>query len=399
MKNFSYGWVVLIGLLLMYAASNGIALNTIPLFFPEIIKEFNIDQADVQRGPALLFLFIALLSPLMGYLLDRFSARLLITLGAIGLALDILFFSQIADYQQFLIFYVAYSFCLALCGIISSMYLVTNWFHKHRGKAVGILLLGSSLGGAIFPPLAGKWIKTMGWHAAAGQLGIIAAVFILVPLFFIRDKKRQEFTASFSSLKSQLFTDITLKQAASTPTFYFLLVGTSVLWFCINGIINNNALYLSDLKLDPKQAGGIIGLFFTCSVFGKLIFGFLSDYFSKKYIMILAIVNLLAGSILLKMTITDISLLKAYAICFGIGFSGAFTMIQLLVAELYQGKNYGTILGVVTMIDTLAGSAGALVLGILRKTSGSYLSSFNLMIGLCIVALATTIFVKSKKLT
>ena len=399
MKNFSYGWVVLIGLLLMYAASNGIALNTIPLFFPEIIKEFNIDQADVQRGPALLFLFIALLSPLMGYLLDRFSARLLITLGAIGLALDILFFSQIADYQQFLIFYVAYSFCLALCGIISSMYLVTNWFHKHRGKAVGILLLGSSLGGAIFPPLAGKWIKTMGWHAAAGQLGIIAAVFILVPLFFIRDKKRQEFTASFSSLKLQLFTDITLKQAASTPTFYFLLVGTSVLWFCINGIINNNALYLSDLKLDPKQAGGIIGLFFTCSVFGKLIFGFLSDYFSKKYIMILAIVNLLAGSILLKMTITDISLLKAYAICFGIGFSGAFTMIQLLVAELYQGKNYGTILGVVTMIDTLAGSAGALVLGILRKISGSYLSSFNLMIGLCIVALATTIFVKSKKLT
>ena len=399
MKNFSYGWVVLIGLLLMYAASNGIALNTIPLFFPEIIKEFNIDQADVQRGPALLFLFIALLSPLMGYLLDRFSARLLITLGAIGLALDILFFSQIANYQQFLIFYVAYSFCLALCGIISSMYLVTNWFHKHRGKAVGILLLGSSLGGAIFPPLAGKWIKTMGWHAAAGQLGIIAAVFILVPLFFIRDKKRQEFTASFSSLKSQLFTDITLKQAASTPTFYFLLVGTSVLWFCINGIINNNALYLSDLKLDPKQAGGIIGLFFTCSVFGKLIFGFLSDYFSKKYIMILAIVNLLAGSILLKMTITDISLLKAYAICFGIGFSGAFTMIQLLVAELYQGKNYGTILGVVTMIDTLAGSAGALVLGILRKTSGSYLSSFNLMIALCIIALVATIFVKSKKLT
>ena len=119
----------------------------------------------------------------------------------------------------------------------------------------------------------------------------------------------------------------------------------------------------------------------------------------KKYIMILAIVNLLAGSILLKMTITDISLLKAYAICFGIGFSGAFTMIQLLVAELYQGKNYGTILGVVTMIDTLAGSAGALVLGILRKTSGSYLSSFNLMIALCIIALVATIFVKSKKLT
>lgn len=397
MKNFSYGWVVLTGLLFMYAASNGIALNTIPLFFPEIIKEFSIDQADVQRGPALLFLLIALLSPLMGYLLDRFNARLLITVGAIGLVLDILFFSRVASYQQFLIFYVAYSFFLTLCGIISSMYLVTHWFQRHRGKAVGILLLGSSLGGAVFPPLAGKWIKTMGWHAAAGQLGIIAAVFLIVPLFFIRNKKRPEFTASFSSLKTQMFGDITLKQAASTPTFYFLLVGTSVLWFCINGIINNNALYLSDLGLDSKQAGAIIGLFFTCSVAGKLIFGFLSDYFSKKNIMLLAIANLFAGAVLLKMTVQDPSLLKAYAICFGIGFSGAFTMIQLLVAELYQGKNYGTILGVVTMVDTLAGSAGALVLGILRKTSGSYLSSFTLMIALCIIAFIATTFVRPKR--
>jgi MFS family permease len=149
--------------------------------------------------------------------------------------------------------------------------------------------------------------------------------------------------------------------------------------------------------LDPEQSGKILGLFFTCAMFGKLIFGFLSDYFSKKTIMLLAIVNLLAGAILLKMTATDPSLLKVYAVCFGIGFSGAFTMIQLLVAELYQGRHYGRILGVVTMVDTLAGSAGALGLGVLRKTSGSYLSSFQLMIALCVVALVATAFVKKTK--
>jgi MFS transporter, OFA family, oxalate/formate antiporter len=391
MKHFSNGWVVLIGLLLMYAASNGISLNTVPLFFPDIMKEFGIDQAQIQRGPALLFLLIALLSPLMGYLLDRYNARLLITVGAVGLVLDILFFSQIGSYPKFLMFYVAYSLFLTLCGIISSMYLVTNWFDKHRGKAVGILLLGSSLGGAIFPPLAGKWIKTIGWHGAAYQLSFIAAAFILIPLLFIRNKERKQVTQSQAT---QSLNDVTLKQAASTPTFYFLLVGTSVLWFCINGIINNNALYLKDLQLDSEQSGKILGIFFTCAMFGKLIFGFLSDYFSKKNIMLLAIVNLLTGAILLKMTVTDTSLLKVYAICFGIGFSGAFTMIQLLVAELYQGRHYGRILGVVTIVETLAGSAGALGLGILRKTSGSYLSSFQLMIVLCVVALVATAFVK-----
>ncbi len=391
MKHFSYGWVVLLGLLLIYTASNGIALNTAPLFFPDIMKEFGLDQAQIQRGPALLFLLIALLSPFMGYLLDRFNARILITIGAVGLVLDIFFFSAISSYPQFLIFYVGYSLCLALCGIISSMYLVTNWFGQHRGKAVGILLLGSSLGGAIFPPLAGKWIKTIGWHGAAYQLSFIAAAFILIPLLFIRNKKQTPTTKSQVTLPNN---DVTLKEAASTPTFYLLLIGTSVLWFCINGIINNNALYLKDLQLDSGQAGKIIGLFFAWAMFGKLFFGFLSDYFSKKIIMLLAIVNLLAGAILLYLTTTDQSLLSAYAICFGIGFSGAFTMIQLLVAELYQGQHYGRILGVVTMVDTLAGSAGALGLGILRKTSGSYVSSFQLMIVLCVVSLVATLFIK-----
>ncbi len=391
MKKISYGWVVLIGLLFMYAASNGIALNTIPLFFPEIIKDFNLDQASIQRGPALLFLLIALLAPLMGWLLDRFSARFLITIGAIGLVLDILFFSKIGSYTHFLGFYMVYSICLTLCGIISSVYLVTNWFDKNRGKAIGILLLGSSLGGTVFPPLAGKWIKIMGWHDAAWQLGLIAAAFLLVPLLLIRNKETNKNVTTQPLSPSS---DITLKQALKTPTFYLLLVGTSVLWFCINGIINNNALYLNDLKLDAKQAGGIIGLFFGCSALGKLIFGFLSDYFNKKSIMLLAVANLLIGSILLKMTVTDISLLKSYAVCYGIGFSGAFTMIQLLVAELYQGRNYGSILGIVTMVDTLAGSAGALVLGTMRKNSGSYESAFMVMIVLCIISFIATFFIK-----
>jgi nitrate/nitrite transporter NarK len=68
---------------------------------------------------------------------------------------------------------------------------------------------------------------------------------------------------------------------------------------------------------------------------------------------------------------------------YGIAFSGAFTMIQVVVAELYSGSSYGKILGIFTMIDTLAGSMGIIVLGSMRKNSGSYLGAFDTMILLC----------------
>ena len=393
MKKLNYGWAIVASLFCMYAISNGFTLNTLPLFYKSLGTELGIDSEAIQRGPSLLFVLIAFMAPVMGYFLDRYPARLLISIGAVGLVADIFFFSFIKSYQQFLGFYVVYSVFLALGGIISSVYLITKWFQKDRGKAIGVFLVSSSVGGAILNPLAGKWIKELGWHQAAWQLGFIAAAFLLVPLFFIRDKK----TVNQSSRGNYLNQDITLKMAARTPTFYFLLVATGVMWFCIYGIITNQPLYFADLKLDAAQSGKIIGTFFTFSILGKLIFGTLSDYFSKKYIMLLAIITLTIGSVLLILTADNQSLLLPYAICYGIGFSGVFTMIQLLVAELYQGRNYGSILGIVTMVDTLAGAAGAYTLGSMHKAQGNYAGAFMIMLVLCGVALIGTAFLKIKK--
>jgi MFS transporter, OFA family, oxalate/formate antiporter len=394
-QRSKYGWVVVAGLFCMYAISNGFALNTIPLFFKPMSTELGINQEQIQRGPSLLFVLIAFMAPIMGRLLDRLSARLLISIGAVGLAITILWFSQISSYTHFIGFYVAYSVFLTLGGIISSVYLITQWFDKNRGKAIGIFLTSSSAGAALLNPIAGKLIKEQGWHQAAFSSGLVAATLLLLPLFVIRNRAKP--TTQIARATAQ--TDRTLASVLKDYQFYLLLVGTGVMWFCIYGIINNQPLYLADLKLDPAQSGKIIGTFFGFSILGKLIFGTLSDYFDKKIIMLLAMFTLAIGSFLLKLSAQNPSLLAFYPICYGIGFSGVFTMIQLLVASLYQGKNYGSILGVVTMIDTLCGALGAYVLGNLRKTSGSYDSAFTLMIVLCGVAIVSTFLLKTTKST
>ena len=87
-------------------------------------------------------------------------------------------------------------------------------------------------------------------------------------------------------------------------------------------------------------------------------------------------------------------LLNAFALVAGFGFGGAFTVIQVWVAGIYGGKRYGSVLGVVTMIDELAGSAGALALGTLRKASGNFKSGLDLMLILCAVAVVSALLVR-----
>jgi MFS transporter, OFA family, oxalate/formate antiporter len=232
-------------------------------------------------------------------------------------------------------------------------------------------------------------------------------VFLLLPLFWIKSRPADVGqlpdgdaapTGTLGTLAAgTLPGEVRFGQAMRAPVFWLLTVVTGVLWFCITGFLSSQSFYLGDLQFDPAQKGLIGGLFFGCAVIGKITFGFLSDQLNKRLIMTLAIGCLLAGVFTMKLSLNNPALVYGFAILYGIGYSAAFTMIQTLVAEYYRGRDYGSILGVVTMIDTLAGFAGVVVIGQLRKTSGSFDSAFTLMMALCAFALVATLFVQKPK--
>ncbi len=404
MKKIFYGWWVLAALFLIYAASNGIGLNTLPIFLPELMKTFDLDQSKVTALPGLLFLVVAMLAPFAGGLLDRFSARLLLVIGGVGMVGCMILLSQVQSYGMLVAFYVLYALFLTLAGIIPSMYIINQWFHKYKGLAMGLFLIASSFGGAIFPQIAGRLIESSGWQASAWGLAMATGVFVLIPLLVIRNRPADVGTypdgipQAAPSIQNPTGNGaalgVSLREAMRTQGFYLLLIATGILWFCITGFIQNQGLYLRDQQLGPVQSGNVMSAFFISSILGKLLFGYLSDHFDKKNIMLLSIANLLLGSVLLKMSVQNPGLLFIFAIVFGIGFSGAFTMIQVLVAYLYSGRAYGSILGMVTMVDTLAGSAGIIVLGNMRKAYGSYEPAFDLLIALCVIALGSTYLVR-----
>ena len=332
-----------------------------------------------------------------GYVLDRVPARRIMLGGLAAIVLALAYIPFISSLWELIAVYVVFAIGLATGGLLPSMVILTRWFVRYRGIAVGLLLLAASVGGAIFPAFVGGMLETSGWRQTVLFLAGVGGGLMLAPiLFLVRSHPRDMNLRADGAVETagdigaaQPYGGPTVADAIASPVTYLLIFTTATLWLCITGVLQHQALYLgSDLGVAPPALGYVFSIFFFASGCGYVLFGYLSDRFAKSHILMLAVANLGLGLGLLRMLNADnTALMYVYAVVFGIGFSGAFSMVQLIVAEYFAGDDYGTILGAFVFIDTLASSLGISLLGNMRVAFGSYLPAIDMMIALCIVSL------------
>ena len=333
--NKYHCWFVLGCLFLVYMASNGMVLNTFTQYTPELMKHWSLDFKGASSFQSTIYLVLALPLPFVGLLLQRSSPKRMMIGGSVGIALSLLIFANAGSIGMMRLFTIIFPLFLSVVGLLTCMYLINNWFSKYRGIATGILLMASSVGPAIFAPVLGKWIATIGWQKAATYEAIICSLLIFIPALFVKNH--------------------------------------------------------------PKDVNGQIGgLFFLCSLFGKLIFGFISDKFDVKKIMLISVFNMLIGCVFLWMSVKNPAFMIPYAVVLSIGYSGTFTMIQLYVMKLYGGPGYGSILGMLSFVDTLCLAMGGMLFGIIRKAGVDYSNPFLLMIVLTLVSLLATFIINRR---
>ena len=400
MNRIFYGWYVLLALFVTYAISNGISNFTLPLLNPSLIEEFAWNEAEVTRPAALMFFAAAFYSLAVGFLIDRFSARLIMITGALIVIVDLIVYTFISELWQLTAVHLVFSFGLALCGMMPVMVVASRWFAKHRGFAFGFLLMASSFGGAVLPLTIASNLQVYDWRGALWTLFAIAAVFMVAPLIWPLRNQPSDLGLNPDGASSEEIETVeekpqlgiaagaTVRQAMTMPMFYLLIVATGTLWFCITGVLQHQSIYLGrDQGLEGAALAGVFSVFFWCSIIGKVLFGWLGDIFPKGRIMMLAIINITVGLVILRTVDgSNMVTIYAYAVIYGIGFAGTFTMVQLMIAELFAGPTYGRILGIYFFVDTLSAGAGISLTGEIRVRADSYIPAIDMMIGMCLVA-------------
>ena len=386
-------WIVLSGLFLVYMASNGVTLHTLPLLYPELMDNFGWQATEVTLPATVFFVIGAITSPPAGWLLDRYSSRVIIAIGSMLLTLGLLAYSATNSLWQLVTVYALLGLALSLCGLVSNMVMLTGWFDSGRGRATGILLMASSLGGALFPLAVGSGIEQLGWRQTVLLTGVGVGLMMLGSVWLLLRDGRRAMPGSPppepSSGPEQRVIPVLL-----TRRFAAIVFATGSLWFIIIALTQHQSIHLArDVGLARSSLPSVFSLFFGCSVVGKFCFGLLSDRFDLHKVMAIATMMLAIALIALSQMMADAStLLYGYAVLAGLGFSGAFTCIQILIAAHYSGPLYGRILATIVLIDTLCGALGTQTIARVREWQGDYTAAF---IGMAALAALSALLVLS----
>ncbi len=354
----------------------GVALYGLPRFYPFFVQELGWSRTQVTSGNAFSKIAVAIaFGFLAGRIVDRFGPRRLMLGGIVMAGMALVGLSYVTTLGAFYLFYAFNALGYVCGGPLPNQVLLSRWFDKGRGKAMGIAYLGIGAGGALVPLLAYVLTQSLGWRGALRWLGALMILVALPAAFFVREPP---VTGAGAGTASR----VSLGPIASRPAFFLLLLGSMASIGAVGGTMQNLALYLSlDRKLAQVDVDATLSLILIGSLVGRLLMGWLADRWAKKRVMILIYVIVAAAIPPLFYAPTPATL-KVFAFVFGMGLGGDYMIIPLMAAEMYGVAIMGRVMGIVLTADSVAESLVPMYVAGLRDSTGSYGPGFFVLVGL-----------------
>jgi sugar phosphate permease len=371
----------------------GIMFYGLPFFYDFWVTDFGWTRAQVTSGNALAKLIVGpLFGFLAGWIIDRFGPRRLMLAGIVMGGVALIGLSRMTSLWQFYVFYLFNALGYMCGGPLPNQVLVSRWFTKARGKAMGIIYLGIGVGGMLVPQIARGLTSSFGWRDALMALGILMIAVAFPMAWFVKENPEE------ATLKNkQEETKTPFGTILKSWPFYLLVIGSMCSIGAVAGTTQNIKLFLSiDLKYSQEQAANVLSIILASSIIGRLLMGWLADKTQKKYVMIL-IYSLVALSIPLLYFSETPGVIYVFAFIFGVALGGDYMIIPLMAAELFGVKVMGRVMGLVITVDGLAEALAPMLAAWLRDKTGSYANGFAALIILAVIGTVAVIMLPRKK--
>ena len=187
----NYRWVICGCSLLILMVSNGMTLGGMAVFDIELMKSLSeitgreISVTEIKLRDTIMLATASVFGLGSGWLADKVGVKPLLIVGLAILAAGNFLYGQVQSLTHIYWIQMSFGAVLALCGLMINVYLISSWFDKRRGLAIGLVLGGSSIGNALFPKL-NTWLMTMAdWRQVFEWIALIPLVLIPVAFFLI----------------------------------------------------------------------------------------------------------------------------------------------------------------------------------------------------------------------
>lgn len=403
---------------------------------PDVIGELGWTRTMWSSAMAPMIFVTSVCQAVIGAACVRYGIRPVLVVAVLSLGVT---FLVLAGMHTLPVFYLATMFLAvgnAGIGDVSVGAVITRWFDRSRGVALGFAFAGSNIGAVFFVHAVTEWTGLYGWRGASLGLGLVSmAVMLPFALFVVRDPRPGEGEEAETSASSDASVagaaadaasipasksapvpatadgaragslpeaasgavgalpapDVDLRQSLRSPAFWVLFFTIFCYAVAQLGMLDHLVLYLVDLGYAREEAGNALELTVGAGILAKLSAGAIALRFATRHLLVANTALLALGVALLPLA-ADPRILGASGIAFGIATSARDVLIPLAAAEFFGARHFAAIYGMMMLAYFPGGGLGPIVLARAYDVMGSYEAGFAVCLGFLGLALIGQVF-------
>lgn len=381
-KKFHYAWILLIGLSIMVGVGKNGVSTAGGLFLTPVTEDLGIGMGSLTLYFSIASIVTMVFLPIAGKLIGKYDIRLVLIVSVILMGGSFALFGLMSSVWGWYLLSIPMAIGSIFITQMAGPVLINNWFKKHNGLAIGIMVAIGGILGAIIQPTAGNLIASQGWRFTYIALGLgVIAIIVPIVLLFIRMAPQQKGlqplgideiqSGESASVTQQEAKGVTAVVAKKSSAFYALLS----FFFIITSIASFSqhiATFAVGVGYDIKFAGSALGAMQIGILAGALSFGVLSDKIGAKSTAIFA---MLLGLVPVGIFLTvpeNPTLFTVAIVIFGFIVSSLGTLGPLLTTALFGNKEYSQIYSTAAIGLAVAGIVALPGYGFVYQYTGSY---------------------------
>jgi len=367
------GWLVVGSLAAVLCIVQGPAGSTIGVFLPAIIRQFGATHAQAARIATASILATGIVSPAVGWLLDRVQARWVMACGIALTAAGYLLGSRANSLTLLIVAYALLGVGVAAGTFLPATLVAVGWFKERRGLAIGLALVGFSVGMTIWPMVVGQQLVHHPWRQAMVWLAV-PMLLVALPLVLLAVRQR---AAGGNDPKAQraALAGLDSSQLVRARAFWLLLAVQCLYALAVGSIYIFIVSYLIWVGFSPPMAATIFGIQALGAGVGFLVMGWLADRLGARPTMLLTI----AGSVFSILCLSHAGpsamgwlFVVVFCIFWSTTAGAPHAIIPLLAAEALGMRRFGAVIGVLQFLSNVCLGSAPLVSGRIFDVTGGY---------------------------
>ena len=399
-QGIFFGWFVVGAAMLCISTGPGpFAFAALGLFILPFEAEFGWERTQISACLTLLVAATAVSLPIIGRYVDKKGSRVILFPSLVIFALCLAAIPMfVTELWHLVVIFLLIGTIAAGTNSVPYMPILSAWFFKYRGLAIGISIAGIGLGYAYVPLLVQYLVDNAGWRYGYYALSGIV-LFIALPLayFFLKESpadmglKPDGQTSGKPPEATRKDVGLEVKEILRHRDFWMLVAIFVTLSFVLNGMLAHLVPMLSDRGMDTRTAAAVAATEGITVFFSRILIGYLIDRFFAPYVAMVFFSLSAVGIAIFALGAVD-AMAFVGAICVGLSLGAEVDLLAYLTGRYFGLKSFGATYGLLFSAILTGTALGPLAFGIGFDTTGSYIGILTICVGINIVAVILAAF-------